>query len=338
MRRASRRDDLGDLIVEQKVKLADIARRRCWQACPQDAAACELLSIWCWAAKLYVQLQRRDCALVSRSADHQCSTVRPKPRSDATMSDVVARGCMWLHVPIGRPICRTIGFMFWTVVLSLCRAGLSGELYIAGVGSGAGLSAPFGSDGGAVCRRPAWRVPGQPDVPDRGPGAVAVGRGAGVSGAGGRAGEAARVPDRAWRDRGCAAAAGGGVAGGGGGARRTGRGGAAAGRLCGWRRSGRGARTSAALRAALCAAAAGPHGAVGARGAGSAAADAERQARPPGAACAGAWRRRMRIVRRARRRRRSCAGCLPRCWGSSGSASTTTSLSWAATASCRSSW
>ena len=29
--------------------------------------------------------------------------------------------------------------------------------------------------------------------------------------------------------------------------------------------------------------------------------------------------------RRARRRRRSCARCLPRCWGSSGSASTTTS-------------
>ena len=42
--------------------------------------------------------------------------------------------------------------------------------------------------------------------------------------------------------------------------------------------------------------------------------------------------------RRGRRRRRSCAGCLPRCWGSSGSASTTTSSSSAATASCRSSW
>ena len=36
-------------------------------------------------------------------------------------------------------------------------------------------------------------------------------------------------------------------------------------------------------------------------------------------------------VCRARRRRRSCAGCLPRSWGWSGSASTTTSLRWAAT-------
>ena len=34
---------------------------------------------------------------------------------------------------------------------------------------------------------------------------------------------------------------------------------------------------------------------------------------------------------RARRRRRSCARCLRRCWGSSGSGSTTTSLSWAGT-------
>ena len=42
--------------------------------------------------------------------------------------------------------------------------------------------------------------------------------------------------------------------------------------------------------------------------------------------------------RRARRRRRCCARCLPRCWGWSGSASTTTSSRSAATASCRSSW
>ena len=46
----------------------------------------------------------------------------------------------------------------------------------------------------------------------------------------------------------------------------------------------------------------------------------------------------VRRARRARRRRRFCAGCLPRCWGWSGSASTTTSLRWVATASCRSSW
>ena len=61
------------------------------------------------------------------------------------------------------------------------------------------------------------------------------------------------------------------------------------------------------------------------------AADAERQARPPRAAGAGAWVHRIRIVRRGRRRRRSCVRCLPRCWASSGSASTTTSSSSAGT-------
>ena len=93
--------------------------------------------------------------------------------------------------------CRTIALMFWTVVWSLCRLGCAGELYIAGAGSGAGLSGSCGSDGGAVCCGPVWCC-GEPDVPHRGPGALARGRGAGVPGACRRAGEAARVPHRAW--------------------------------------------------------------------------------------------------------------------------------------------
>ena len=54
----------------------------------------------------------------------------------------------------------------------------------------------------------------------------------------------------------------------------------------------------------------------GVGGAGSVAADAERQARPPGAAGAGV-RLGARGASRAaqRRRRRSCVRCLPRCWG-----------------------
>ena len=127
---------------------------------------------------------------------------------------------------------------------------------------------------------------------------MAVRRRAGVPGARRRAGEAARVPDRAGRDRGGAAAAGRGVAGGGGGAARTAAGGQ---RLVGYvvAAAGAAALDAAALRAALSRQSAGLHGAVGARGAGAAAADAERQARPPCAAGAGAWRRRSRIGRRA---------------------------------------
>ena len=89
---------------------------------------------------------------------------------------------------------------------------------------------------------------------------------------------------------------------------------------------------------ASCREPAGLHGAVGVRGAGSSAADAERQARP--ARRCRPRRRRWRRCGgcRARRTKRCCAVCLPRRWGLRRSASTTTSSSWAATASCRSSW
>ena len=89
--------------------------------------------------------------------------------------------------------------------------------------------------------------------------------------------------------------------------------------------AGRGAGCGGAAGACCAERLPGLHGAGGVCGAATAAADAERQARPAGAAGARICRPHRARARRARRRRRSCAGCSPRCWGWSGSASTTTS-------------
>ena len=219
------------------------------------------------------------------------------------------------HVPIGRPIAELSGVCIgrW---LEPVPAGVVGELYIAGVGSGAGLSERAGLTAERFVADPHGRC-GQPDVPDRGPGAVAGGRGAGVPGAGGCAGQAARASGsslarsrRRWFGRtGCRRP-------------RWWRGRMATGsqRLVGYVVAAPGSVVDpSGVAVGAVGRAAGLHGAVGDRCAGSAAADAERQARPPGAAGAGACAERRCVVRRGRRRRRFCVGCLPRCWGSSGS-------------------
>ena len=119
----------------------------------------------------------------------------------------------------------------WTLGLEpVAGWGVRGALHC-GSGSSARLSGSCGADGGAVCGRPVWRC-GEPDVSHRGSGALAGGRGAGVSGPCRCAGEGARVPHRAWRDRGYA----GGTCGGGAGCGDRSRGwarGQAAGSLCG---------------------------------------------------------------------------------------------------------
>ena len=164
----------------------------------------------------------------------------------ATMSETLAGA---VTPPIGRPIWNYRP-MCWTMALSRCRRVWRASC-TSRARAGAGLPEPCGADGGAVRRRPERRGR-QPDVPDRGPGAVAVRRGAGVPGPRRRAGEAARVPDRAGRDRGGADRASGRVAGRRDRAAGSSGGRPAAGRLCGGD-SGRGAGHGGAAGRAVAA-------------------------------------------------------------------------------------
>ena len=85
-------------------------------------------------------------------------------------------------LPIGRPIWNTRVYVLdagW----SLCRSGLRGSFTLR---VRAGARAMWGgrADGGAVCGGPVW-AGGEPDVPDRGSGALACRRGVGLPRAGG---------------------------------------------------------------------------------------------------------------------------------------------------------
>src|ERR1041384_4823363 len=150
-------------------------------------------------------------------------------------------------------------------------------------GGGARISESGGVDGGEVRAESVRAGERDADVPDGGPCEVAGGRESGVSGASRRAGEVARVPDRARGDRSGADAAGGSEAGSSGAARgRAGR--QAASGVRGGRRSGAGCGGVAIWTEWTSA---GLHGAVGIGGAGGVAVNAEREIGPERVAEAG---------------------------------------------------
>ena len=217
------------------------------------------------------------------------STARPRPRSgraviDARRDELRDDGEQSADRPSDL---EHAGRMCWTAVLSLCRLGLSGELYIAGAGLARGYLNARGSDGGAVRGRPASAAGRRAGC--TGPGTWRAGGPDGVLEFLGRADaqvklrgfriEPGEIEAVLLRQAGVAQAA------------VVARGGRRPGRARGWsptwwrRRERRSTRRR--LRRRCRAEPAGLHGAVGVRGAGAAAADAERQARPPRAAGAG---------------------------------------------------
>ena len=250
------------------------------------------------------------------------------PSEDTTYSTCRRRWSRGDGEPaIGRPIAGTRAY----VLDARLRAG-AGRACRASCTSaarpGPRLPRPAGPDRRALRPRSVRRRAGRAALPHRRPGALAAGRRARVPRPARPPGQGPRLPHRAGRDRGRARWRIPGV--------REARGAwrAASG---GWsptscRRGGR--RRSCASCALRCAARCRTYMVPAAfvRPAG-AAADAQRQGGPQGAArarrrgAAGASRQR----RRGRRWRSCWPGSGPRCWASSGSAPTTTSSRWAAT-------
>ena len=100
-------------------------------------------------------------------------------------------------VPIGSPVPGAALFVLdgW---LRPVPVGVIGELYVAGEGSRRGVRAPGWADRGAIRGLPVRRTRG-PNVPHRGPGALARRRPAGLPRQGRRPGQDPRVPHRTRR-------------------------------------------------------------------------------------------------------------------------------------------
>ena len=111
------------------------------------------------------------------------------------------------RVPIGRPVAQRPALRAGRVRGDRVAGGRAGRAVHRRRGAGARLPGPAGADGGALRARSVRGGAGSAAVPDGRPGALAAGRRPRVPGPGRPAGEDARLPHRAGRDRGGAAGA-----------------------------------------------------------------------------------------------------------------------------------
>ena len=256
---------------------------------------------------------RRLCARPSRERRSD-DALRPDRGHDPLLPLAGCRAERTARSLLGRPLAGTRAPRAGPPRRSPVPVGVPGEIWIGGARRGPRLPGPAGADRGAFVPDPfagsrrastapaTWRA-GWPDGD------------AGVPGPRRPAGQGARLPHRAGRDRGGAARASPGCGEAVVVAREDARGRAAAGRLRGAAGRRDGAGGGGAARAP-CEAAAGLHGAVGLRRARRAAADRQRQGGParrcPRRSRAAPARRVRR--RRGRRSRRCWPGSGPRCW------------------------
>ena len=319
---AARHGALGG--CAELVRLSGACRRRCGRSsCGGEALPAPLV------AALY-------------GLAHGRAGVQPlRPDGGHDLLDLLVAGRSGWTAPVRRSAGRSpndAGVRAGPRARSRCRSGCPGELYLGGDGPGPRLPGPAGADGGALRPDP---VRGEPGARMYRTGDLARWRPDGDLEFLGRIDHQVKI--RGFRielggDRGGARRAPGGARGGGGGARgRAGR--QAAGRLRGGAEPGDGAETE--LRGRLLRRAAGVHGALGLRGPGGAAADAQRQGRPRGALPAPepAGRRDARLRGAAHAGRGAAGGDLGRGAGrGAGGASTTTSSTWAAIRCWRRGW
>ena len=313
-RRASRRTNCGRYSASKR-SICSIARRRSSSRSSPMLRQGLRSSIWRSAANR----SRASCTARSRAASQvgRISNLYGPTETtiDAVQATISSHQAILdaAQIPIGRPLPN-----YRVYVLDGCLealpVGVVGELYVAGLGLARGYLRRSGLTAERFVADPHGALHGASGSRMYRTGDLARWRADGVLEFLGRADAQVKLrgyPDRARRDRGCAAAAGRCVAGRRGGARRRRRG-PAAGRLRGGGEEECRARDDAGARERLsstelarparpwrstvgaadggCGAFAGLHGAVCDCCAGAVAADAERQAGPPCVAGAGAWR------------------------------------------------